>query len=93
MKVRRQDGGRLTFAEYFKRNLWVFVKGMGLAIPIVSIVAEVIQYNRLRAGKPASYDEGKDIKIVRVRHNVVRTVFGIVALIILFVFLAAVNAE
>ena len=93
VKVRRQDGCRLTYAEYFKRNLWVFVKGFGLGIPIVTLVMHVVQYNRLRAGKSASYDEGKDIKIVRVKHDVIRTVVGIVALIIIFVFIAASSEE
>ena len=92
VKVRHQDGRRLTYAEYFKRNLWVLVKGFGLCLPIVNLVMHVVQYNRLRAGKLASYDEGKDIKIVRVKHNVARTVFGIVALVIIFLFLAVCNA-
>jgi len=92
VKIRHQDGMRLTYPEYFKRNLWVLVKGFGLCIPIVNLVTFVIQYNRLRAGKSASYDVGKDIKIVRVKHNVARTVFGIVLLIIMFVFLAVCNA-
>ena len=92
VKIRRQNGCRLTYAEYLKRNLWVFVKGFGLGIPIVNLVMHVVQYNRLQAGKSASYDEGKDVKIVRVKHNVARTVAGIIVLIIIFVFLAACNA-
>lgn len=93
VKVRHQDGCRLTYAEYIKRNFWVLVKGFGLAIPLVSLVTFIVQYNRLRAGKSASYDEGKDIKIVRSKHSVARTIFGIIALILLFIFLAACNAE
>ena len=89
VKVRHQDGTRLTYVEYLKRNLWVLVQGFGLSIPIVTFVTFIIQYNRLRAGKSASYDEGKDIKIVRTKHNVVRTVFGVVALIGIIIFLAA----
>ena len=92
VKVRLQDGCRLTYAEYLKRNLWVFVKGFGLGIPIVNLVMHVVQYNRLRAGKSASYDEGKEIKIVRSKHNVARTVIGIIVLIVIFVFLAVCNA-
>ena len=91
VKIRRQDGCRLSFGEYFKRNCWVLVKGMGFGIPIVTLVTEVIQYNRLRAGKSASYDEGRDVKIVRVKHEVIRTVLGIVALVLLLVFFAASN--
>ena len=92
VKIRHQDGCRLTYAEYLKRNLWVLLKGFGLCIPIVNLVTFVVQYNRLRAGKSASYDEGRDIKIVSVKHNAVRTVLGVIALIILFVFLAICNA-
>jgi len=91
VKVRHQDGTRLLFPEYLKRNVWVFIKGLGLGIPVVILVTEVMQYNRLRAGKSASYDVGKDVKIVRVRHDVARTVFGIIAIIALFVYFAACN--
>ena len=89
VKVRHQDGRQLTYTEYFKRNLGVLVKGFGLCIPIVTLITCVIQYNRLRAGKSASYDEGKDIKIVRVKHTAARTAFGIVALIVLLMFLVS----
>ncbi len=92
VKVRHHDGTRLGFAEYFKRNFWVLVKGYGLCIPIVNLVMSVIQYNRLREGKPASYDEGKDIRITRARHSTVRTIFGIVAMVVMIVFLAICNA-
>ena len=91
VKVRHHDGFRLTFGEYFKRNCWMTIKGLGLCIPIVTLITEVVQYNRLRAGKCASYDEGNDIKILRAKHDVVRTVFGIVALIVLFIITVACN--
>ena len=42
VKVRHQDGRRLTYAEYFKRNLWVLVKGFGLCLPIVNLVMHVV---------------------------------------------------
>ena len=87
VKIRHLDGSRLTFAEYFKRNFWVLVKGFGLCIPIVVLVTEIIQYRRVRDGKAASYDEGNDVKVVRVRHGDVRTVFGVVALVALFLLM------
>ncbi len=92
VKVRHEDGGRLIFSEYLKRNFGVFIQGFGLSIPIVWLVAEIIQYNRLRDGKPASYDEGKNIKIVRAKHSAVRTFFGIVALVGIYVILLALSA-
>ena len=92
VRVRRQNGTCLSFGEYLKRNFWVFVKGLGLCIPIVNLITEVIQFNRLHDGKAASYDEGKDVRVVRVRHSGARTFFGVVVLIALFVLFAALGA-
>lgn len=48
--------GRTLF--YFKREFEVWIYGLGLAIPIVSLFTYVKQYRLLKAGNPASYDEG-----------------------------------
>lgn len=84
LRVRRQNGMRLSFGAYLKRNFWVFVKGLGLSIPLVCIITQVVQYNRVNAGKSASYDEGMDLEIVRVRHSSVRTFFGIAVVVLVY---------
>lgn len=91
VKIRHRDGGGLKFGEYLKRNFLVFVQGFGLSLPIVNLVTFIIQYNRLRSGKSASYDEGKNVRIVRAKHSAIRTFFAIVALVVLFLVLASLN--
>lgn len=50
--------GRLGIPGQIGRELQVWVKGLALGIPIVSIFTGVHQYRRLGQGLPASYDEG-----------------------------------
>ncbi|OCJ11918.1 hypothetical protein A6U86_02345 [Rhizobium sp. AC27/96] len=48
--------GRLKF--FLARELKVWFTGLGLGIPIVSLITQIRQYRQVAAGKPASYDQG-----------------------------------
>ena len=81
VRIRHQDGSWLTTSEYFKRELRAAVQGEALSILVLWTVAWIVQYNRLRKGLPTTYDKGRDIEIAQVPHSIIRTVFGIIALL------------
>lgn len=78
VKLRRQDDEPLGLGAYLVRDILVFVKGLGLCIPLVSQGMQLFQYARLRSGLPASYDERRDVSIVRTQHSGFRTFVALV---------------
>ncbi len=51
------EGAPLTPKAYMRRNLSVWLFGLGLNIPLVNLFAMGRQFNRLGEGAPTSYDE------------------------------------
>jgi hypothetical protein len=47
----------LSFGEYLRRNLSLWLRGLGLGIPVVSLCTLVQQYSRLGEGLQTSYDD------------------------------------
>lgn len=51
-------GSRLTFSQYYQRGRELYVYGLALGIPFVSLFPLIKQYQNLKADRPASYDQG-----------------------------------
>lgn len=61
-RVRNKDGSRLTFFQAFARALDVWVWGLGLGIPIISLVAMLVSYSRLDENGETGWDaRGKHV--------------------------------
>lgn len=50
------DGRRLGFVQQVWRNLGLWTRGLGLGIPLVTLVAMGRQHRYVKEGQPASYD-------------------------------------
>lgn len=85
VRLRRQDGNKLTFSEALKRAFKVWIKGLGLGIPIVALFTEINAYNRLKKEGLTSWDRDGQF---RVTHQPVGAVRSIVAVIFFIGFLA-----
>lgn len=59
--LKHTSGRPLTVSETLHRNFSLLSKGFAYFTPIFSLITLVYQYRRLRSGKPASYDEGRNI--------------------------------
>lgn len=59
IKVLPLTGNRLSLGAAFMREFNVWVWGLGLGIPILTIIANVTAYNRLASQKTTSWDKGR----------------------------------
>lgn len=56
ISVRRADGSKLSFAEVFRRNLVLWVRGLGLGLPGLNAIFQGWCYRDAWAGKPSRWD-------------------------------------
>jgi uncharacterized RDD family membrane protein YckC len=63
IRVTRADGSRLAFGAALQRSLRVWIFGMGLGLPIVFIVAQVLAYMRLSGTGATSWDEALEVRV------------------------------
>lgn len=51
----------VPFGDALMREFWVWVRGLAFGLPLFSLITMIIEFRRLRADKPASYDERRFI--------------------------------
>lgn len=76
-------GGRLTFRAYFKRSVEIYIFGLGLGLPLVSLVTLFLCYRKLADGETLSWDQYAESMVAARSTSWVRT--SVVALIYLAV--------
>lgn len=91
IKLRFVDGKRLTFGQSISRSAHVWLKGWGLGIPIVNLVALVISYNELVSKDISSWDEKGGTQILHGQLSILRKflLIALIALLLLIILLAA----
>jgi uncharacterized RDD family membrane protein YckC len=57
IRVRRADGGKLSFVEALVRSLRVWLTGEGLGIPLISLITQITAFNRVNRSGITSWDE------------------------------------
>lgn len=57
IRVTLHGGGRPTFLQYLGRMARMYLSGLGLGIPFVTLFTMGRQFFEVNAGRPASYDE------------------------------------
>ncbi len=63
VKVRRRDGRLLDFPGSLNRAFDVWLKGLGMGLPVVVIVTELLAYRRLTRTGVTSWDESGDVLV------------------------------
>ena len=74
IRVTKISGQRLTVSEAVNRNLQVYVKGLGLGIPIVSLVTLLNAHGKISAGQETSWDESVETRVVAESASLARTI-------------------
>lgn len=67
---------------FLKREFKVWLAGLGAGIPVVALFTQIHQYRRLKAGRPASYDE--DNPAISANPSTMRMIAGLMIFAILF---------
>jgi uncharacterized RDD family membrane protein YckC len=89
IKVRNLDGTRMTYSKALDRSLLVWIKGLGLGIPIVTLFTQLYSYNTLKKKGVASWDKDR----FYVTHGKISEwKIAIVVIIILIMIVLAGNA-
>lgn len=57
IRVRREDGGKLTYLQALRRAFHVWWRGLALGIPIVNVVTMLIERRRLLKDGETAWDE------------------------------------
>lgn len=57
VRVRNREGNKLTFPEALVRMLKVWLRGLGLGIPLISLFTHITAYNRLKNQGITSWDQ------------------------------------
>lgn len=53
------QGLRPTRSQYLRRQIDVYIFGLGAWLPLVSLLSTLYQYGKVREGEAAGYDQGK----------------------------------
>jgi uncharacterized RDD family membrane protein YckC len=89
IRVLDARGGKLTFRRYLSRCFKLYVWGLGLGIPLVTLITMLRSHAAAAAGKLSRWDESLDTRAVRVRPGTWRTVLTAVVYLSLVVLLVA----
>jgi len=60
VRVTRRDGSAIGIENALQRELNVYLAGMGLGIPFISLVTLIKSHNRLTTDRVTSWDRGND---------------------------------
>lgn len=63
VRVRNQDGSKLSYWQALRRTVAVWIRGVGLGIPIVSLVTHITSYTRLNQHNITSWDEAGNLVV------------------------------
>lgn len=89
VRVRTQDGTKLSAQESMLRSLNVWIRGFGLGLPLVNLFTMLNAYNKLKENHVTSWDKDGGFVTIHKKIGATRViiyfliVFGFIALLIL----------
>jgi uncharacterized RDD family membrane protein YckC len=83
IRIEAEDGRRLRFGPAMERALRVWVQGLGLGIPIVSLITSIFAYNRLNSTGTTLWDTAVP-SLVRHREWTTGRILLCILLVLLF---------
>jgi len=88
IKVRNNEGQKLTFSEALNRSFGVWLKGMGAGIPLLSLIAQISSRSKLKRDGITEWDEEGRFLVTHGRIGFSRSAV-VVLLLIGFCYLSA----
>ncbi len=91
IRVETMAHARLTFGQALRRNAEMYIRGMILGIPLITIIGFWNSYKDLKAGRLTSWDRDLSTRVFAKRHKVVRTALTAALVVIWMLAGAALN--
>ena len=82
IQVRDSSGYPVSSWIYFKRLVRLWASGLGLGLPIVSLIVPWFQCRKVRSGRLATYDESLGLRVDRERFHPLRWIVVLPVLIV-----------
>jgi uncharacterized RDD family membrane protein YckC len=73
LRVRDVDGNSPDFWTYLRRSFGVWWYGLGTGFPFLTLVTQVLSYQRVKSGEAAVWDLRNDTRVIAVSPAPVRT--------------------
>jgi len=85
IKITKEDGSIITYNDAFIRTLKVWIKGLGLGIPIITFFTQIAAFNKLNTNGITSWDEEGGFKVIDESVAIWRIVLAGIIILGLFV--------
>jgi len=89
IKIRDLSGNKISYTTGMKRGFLVWLNGMGIGIPLITLFTMIAAYNRLKRNGITSWDEKCGINIIHHRISILRVILFIVIFIFCLFILGA----
>lgn len=87
IRVLGERGKKLSFGAAFKRALLVWVKGVGLFLPVVNIITAVLGFRQLEKKHVTSWDRDSGATVEHHHYSVLSPVFYFIIILVLIFLL------
>ncbi|MBL4596510.1 MAG: RDD family protein [Robiginitomaculum sp.] len=89
LKVRVQDhGAKLEFSKALNRSFYVWFRGLGFGIPIITLFTQSTSYDRLKKQGITPWDEKGGLKVSHKKIGFVRITFAVLIVLMFFSLIA-----
>jgi uncharacterized RDD family membrane protein YckC len=93
VSLRTNQGKKLTYSEGLNRSFSIWAKGLGIGIPLISMIALIISYSQLTKHKITTWDKYGNYVVTHRKINALRIIICILILVGLYfiIFLGIVS--
>jgi len=91
--VRKLDGSKPNYSDGLKRVFKVWLRGMGLGIPLVALFTQLNAYNKLTKNGITSWDQEGGIQVMHQKVGFLRVLAALALFFVFIMFMAAGQAE
>lgn len=85
IKITKEDNTRLTFVEALNRSFVVYIAGLGLGIPILSLITLVSSYSELKKDKITRWDKKGHFVVVMEKVSVIHSILVVILILAILV--------
>ena len=64
ISINKKDNSEIKFKNAFKRTVLVWIRGLGLGIPLVSFITQLVAYGNLSTDNHTSWDKDANFEVI-----------------------------